>query len=194
MARVNNTEFYNASLKKYQDRAKQVHWQSVSRQHKRFHVMQKVLGDNIKEVTLVDAGCGLGDFYTYLLLHKSVPLKYTGIDNHSQMVHLAKQETKQEILYADILKDMLPQADYYLCSGALNTLEPFETILFIKKMLLVSVKGVIFNILKGDNKEGMYNKYTVKEMQNLLSFFKGSVEIIEDYLEDDFTVFLRKEL
>ncbi len=192
MARTNNTRFYNASIKKYKKTARGVHWASKSRQVVRFEIFKLLLGETIKTSRIVDAGCGFGDLYTYLEKERALPLEYIGLDSHQKMVNLALEQTKQKIIFSNILTDALPEADYYLCSGAMNILEPFETILFIKKMLRYAQKGVIFNILKGDNHEAIYNKYMPEDMKALLSFFEGSIEIIEDYLDGDFTVFLKK--
>jgi len=193
MARMNNTQFYNASIKKYKKTAMGVHWASAERQLIRFEVFHALLKDELRFSTIVDAGCGFGDFYLYLESKNSLPLEYIGLDSHKKMVSIAKKATKQQVLHGDILRDVLPEADYYFCSGALNILEPFETILSIKQMLRYAHRGVVFNILKGEKDTSSYNKYMPHEMRTLLEFFQGKIEIIEDYLKGDFTVFLRKK-
>ena len=193
MAAVDNTLFYNASIKKYKKTAQGVHWGSLDRQQIRFKVLTSPLKESLDVLRIVDAGCGFGDLYLYLKSQKSLPLEYIGIDVHKKMVGIAKKSTKQKILHLDILRDVLPQADYYLCSGALNILEPFETVLFIKQMLRYADKGVIFNILKGEKDSTPYNKYMPQEMKKMLDFFDGEIKMFEGYLDDDFTVFMRKE-
>lgn len=191
---MDNTLFYNQSIKKYKKTARGVQWASQERQTVRFDVLISVLTDEIASLRIVDAGCGFGDFYLYLQSKKLLPLEYIGLDIHKKMVTIARKSTKQKVYHLDILEDVLPQADYYFCSGALNILDPFETVLAIKQMLCYTDKGLVFNILKGEKKSPNYNKYMPDEMKSLLSFFKGKVEIIEGYLEDDFTVCLKKEL
>jgi SAM-dependent methyltransferase len=193
MARTDNKIFYDLSLEKYDDPAKKVHWANRSRQLIRFKVMIDLISDTLIESTVVDAGCGLGDLYHYLKEQELEPKKYIGVDTHLNMVALAKERTNQEIIHADILKESLPQADYYLCCGGMNILDRFETLLFIKQMLRFSTKGVIFNILKGEDNKGIYNKYTLEDMKKLLLFFQGEIEVLDHYLEDDFTIFLKKQ-
>jgi len=193
MARVDNETFYDASLADHGFTAKGVHWRDKERQDIRFEVMTKLLGEKLHYSSVVDAGCGLGDLYDYWLRLNRKPKRYIGIDLHMKMVEYAKEKTQQTILCADIVKDTLPIADYYLCSGALNTLERFETIMAIKNMLRFSQKGLIFNILKGDNHSKTYNKYQPQKMKEQLSFFKGKMHLIDGYLEDDFTIYLEHE-
>ena len=194
MARTDNRKFYDASLSKYDDTAKRVHWANRTRQVARFKAMVDLIGPELIESTLVDAGCGLGELYHYLKELELEPKRYMGVDIHATMVELAKDSTKQEIIHADILKQDLPYANYYFCSGGMNILDRFETVLFIKKMLRFSDKGVVFNILKGEDKEGIYNKYTIKDMKRLLLFFQGEIKVLDNYLEDDLTIFLKKTL
>jgi len=192
MARVDNTSFYNLSIKKYKKTAMGVHWASEARQTLRFKIFKHLLEKRLHESCIVDAGCGFADLYRYLKKEKVLPLEYIGLDSHPNMVKLARKSTKQRILHVDVLTAVLPQADYYICSGAMNLLEPFETLLFIKQMLRYANKGVLFNILKGDDDSDTYNKYLPQQMREALSFFSGDIEIIEDYLDDDFTVFMQK--
>lgn len=194
VARIDNTLFYNASIEKYKQTAKGLHWASKNRQIQRFKIFKTLLEDKLSKATIVDAGCGFGDLYHYLDSQKSLPLEYIGLDSHQKMVNIARVSTQQKILHLDVLTATLPEADYYLCSGALNILEPFETLLFIKQMLRHARKGIVFNILKGENSSATYNKSTPNEMKEILSFFEGDIEIIEEYLDDDFTVFMKKEI
>ncbi len=194
MPRVNNTEFYNHSISRYKMTPRGVHWASKERQELRFEVFKKLLGYKLERATVVDAGCGFGDLYLYLCESGIRPQKYIGLDVHAKMVKEAKKRTRQTILQTNILKEKLPYADYYLCSGAMNILERFETVLFIKQMLKFAEKGVIFNILKGKDYSDTYNKYEPEEMLKLLAFFEGEIEIIEGYLDDDFTVYMKKPL
>lgn len=194
VARIDNTLFYNASIDIYKHTARGLHWASKSRQVVRFEVFKNLLHDRLSELRIVDAGCGFGDLYHYLKSQKCLPLEYIGVDCHTKMVKIARESTNQKILHLDILTSSLPEADYYLCSGALNILDPFETVLFIKQMLRYAKKGLVFNILRGTKSSPTYNKSTPKEMQQILSFFEGDIEMIESYLDDDFTVFMQKKL
>lgn len=194
MPRIDNTEFYNASLKKHKQNPLGLHWSSKERQNIRFEVFRKLLDKQLCRLRIVDAGCGFGDLYTYLEDKNSQALEYIGIDTHKKMVKIAQKSTGKKIIHADIISDILPRADYYLCSGAMNILEPFDTLLFIKKMIDASDKGVIFNLLQGERGDAIYNKQEPEKLQKNLAFFDGSIDLYDDYLEGDFTLHLKKRV
>ena len=190
MPRVNNDAFYDASLEDFGPTAQGVHWLDTKRQELRFKVLTHAIRRHLSTATIVDAGCGTGDFYTYLKVRQMLPKRYIGVDAHFKMVEYAKAKTEQTILCANIISDTLPLADYYLCSGALNTLTRFETVQAVFNMARHAKKGVVFNILKGEDRSDIYNKFIPQELMVLLDAFKGDIRLIEGYLEDDFTLFL----
>jgi len=192
MPRINNKKFYDLAIKRFKLTPQGVHWQSKQTQELRFEVMKNLLGVEIKNLEIVDAGCGFGDLYSYLHQEDRLPKSYIGLDIHPKMVKIAKKQTKQKIFEANVLTDTLPEADYYLCSGAMNVLERFETTLFISQMLRFSRCGVIFNLLKGEDHSTTYNKYLPQEIKEQFSDFTGELRILEDYLDHDFTVVLEK--
>ena len=194
MPRINNNKFYDLSIKRFKQTPQGLHWQSKQTQELRFEAILTILQPEIKQLSLVDAGCGFGDFYCYLHQEDSLPASYIGIDIHPKMVKIAKKRTKKTIIEANILTATLPEADYYVCSGAMNVLERFETTLFISQMLRFAKQGVIFNLLKGEDSSSTYNKYLPSEIRKQFSDFTGELQIIEGYLEDDFTVLLKKAL
>jgi SAM-dependent methyltransferase len=79
MPRINNKDFYNASIQKYGFQPKGVHWNSKQSQHTRFHIIKDFI-PNINISGIVDAGCGFGDLYIFLNKQVSLPNRYTGID------------------------------------------------------------------------------------------------------------------
>ena len=191
MPRVDNKSFYDRSLKEHKRSVKALHWNSKSTQEARFEAIAVALKRFEKIESLVDAGCGFADLYHYLKKLDLLPKQYIGIDTHGRMVELAKQRSGQRILKADVLSDVLPFADIYVCSGAMNTLYRYETMLFIKNMLAHAKKGVVFNLLKGEDSSQTYNKFLPHELKAMLKPLGVSCEIIEGYLEDDFTVMIR---
>jgi len=104
------------------------------------------------------------------------------------IVNRAKKTTKQNIILGDILTSPLPKCDFCLCSGALNTFSRFETYLFIKRVLQISKKALIFNLLKGNRKSDIFNYFLPDEINAILNKKKYKTSIIQDYLGNDFTV------
>ena len=189
MPKIDSEQFYTSAIKMHGTSAKGVNWASKENQELRFDALLKLLPDDLSHFTLGDAGCGFGDFYLYLEKKRKVPKKYIGIDSLVDMYSIASENTAQEIIIADICKDELPVLDFYVCSGALNVLTPFETQLFIQNCYKSSKKGFIFNALLGEKKSETYNYLSITQVEKIAKDLDvKTVEFYEGYLEDDITV------
>ena len=195
MPRINNEKFYTSAIQKYGTTAKGVNWHSKQTQYIRFDVILNMLPNDLSSFSIVDAGCGFGDLYTYMSKKKKTPKEYIGIDSLLDMYSIASEKTGCEIIIADICKDELPKADYYVCSGAMNVLESFETHLFIRNCFTSCKNGFIFNILHGEKESETYNYLTTKQIHNIAADLGvDSVLVTDGYLEDDITVgFFKKK-
>lgn len=194
MPRIDNERFYSSAIEKHGTTAKGVNWHSKESQKLRFDIILEMLPDNINSFSIADAGCGFGDLYTYMLKKKKAPREYIGIDSLIDMYSIASDKTGQEIIIADICKDELPSADYYICSGAMNVLESFETHLFIRNCFSTCTKAFVFNVLHGDKTSETYNYMTTEEIRQIAKDLGVShVEFKDDYLEDDITVVFFKD-
>lgn len=194
MPRINNATFYENAIKRYGCSARGLNWNSKASQHKRFEVLHEFLGDEITTCKMVDAGCGFGDFYLFLQEKGVRPRQYIGYDIVDEALYVAKKRTKQQFHKKDILKDPLESADFYVASGSMNILNRFETFLFIRRCFEASTKGFVFNLLKGKDEEGHFNYFLPHEIEAHLADFEGEVFIKEDYMDGDFTVFLKKAI
>ena len=189
MPRINNEKFYTSAIEKHGVHAKGVNWRSKHSQRLRFQTIAEILPKDLKTYSIVDAGCGFGDFYLYLSDIKKEPISYKGIDSLYDMYKIASERTGKEIILADIIKDEIPKASFYVCSGAMNILNEFETHLFIRKCYEASEIGFVFNILYGDTKSRTYNYINDSALRDIAS--KLNVQNIlfkKDYLEGDITV------
>jgi SAM-dependent methyltransferase len=194
MPRINSEKFYTSAIKQHGTTAKGVNWISKHNQKLRFDAILSMLPDNLSSFTIADAGCGFGDLYTHMLKKKKTPNRYIGIDSLIDMYSIASDKTGCEIIIADICKDELPSADYYVCSGAMNVLESFETHLFMRNCFSTCTKGFVFNVLHGDKKSKTYNYLTTKQINKFAEDLQVSrIEIKDDYLEDDITVIFYKD-
>jgi len=189
MPKIDSEKFYTSAIEMHGISAKGVNWASKENQELRFDALLKLLPDDLSNFVLGDAGCGFGDFYLYLEKKRKVPKKYIGIDSLVDMYSIASENTAQEIIIADICKDELPVVDFYVCSGALNVLTPFETQLFIQNCYKSSKKGFIFNALLGEKKSETYNYLSITQVEKIAKDLDvKTVEFYEGYLEDDITV------
>ena len=190
MARVNQKEFYQNNYDIHGISAQGVAWDSAQTQKRRFSAISSCLGD-VSQDTLVDAGCGFGDFYLYLKEKENLPKSYIGLDLCAPMVEEAKVRTGCKIIQKDILNQSIPMADWYVASGSMNLLTKIETCIFIQRCLEKSRKGFVFNLLEGKEREGTYSYWKPHDIRKLCQSFCKKVEIKEGYMEDDFTVMLR---
>lgn len=190
MARIDQKIFYQDNYDMYGVTAEGVAWDSARTQKRRFSAIVSCLGD-IKNDTLVDAGCGFGDFYLYLKEKNRLPKTYTGMDLCEPMVTEAKVRTGCKIVQRDILRQTIPLADWYVASGSMNLLTRVETGIFIQRCFEKSRKGFVFNLLQGrEQKEGAFSYWLPHEIKALCHPIAAKIEIKEGYMDGDFTVVL----
>ena len=189
MPQKKNTLFYEKSIERYGISAKGVHWNSEYSQYKRFEILTSFIKESIKNSSIVDAGCGFGEYYNYLFDNNLKPKSYLGIDCEDQMINLAsKRFLNTEFKKQNILKDTLDFADYYICSGAMNILEEDEVFIFINKCFNNSKKAFVFNFLKNDS----LTKVSKTQVVNHCLKLSSKIKIKEDYLSNDFSIYLKK--
>jgi SAM-dependent methyltransferase len=189
MPRIDNEKFYTSAINMHGTTAKGVNWNSKESQHTRFDIILKMLPKDISLFTIVDAGCGFGDLYLYAQKKKKTPKKYIGIDSLTDMYSIASKKTGCEIIIADICKDKIPTASYYVCSGAMNVLNTFETHLFIRNCYEASEVGFIFNILHGSKESETYNYLTTSQIKRMAKELGVKDIVIETgYMDGDITV------
>ncbi len=193
MPKIDNEKFYISAIQKHGVSAKGVNWASSHSQKTRFRVICELLPSDLSSVSIIDAGCGFADFYTYLQKKKNLPKAYIGIDALEDMSAIASNNTGCQIITADIIKEEIPQADYVVCSGAMNVLEKFETYQFIQNCFQASTIAFVFNILHGDKESQTYNYFTKQQLQNIANDLNVTQSIYkEDYMEDDITAIFFK--
>ncbi|NCO01987.1 MAG: class I SAM-dependent methyltransferase [Epsilonproteobacteria bacterium] len=186
MPRIDSEKFYTSAIGKYGITPQGLNWNSKLFQDIRFSVLLEMLPRDLSEITIADAGCGFGDLYHYM---QEKPKEYIGIDSLQIMCEIASEKTSCKIIRADVCKDELPHADYYLCSGAMNVLKSFESYQFIRNCFLACGNGFIFNALHGEKESKTYNYLSTCQIETIAKELKvGHVEIRTDYLESDITV------
>jgi SAM-dependent methyltransferase len=192
MPRISVHDFYDHVLNHYGDTAEGLHYQSASSQQTRFRVLRELLPEDISGLTLVDLGCGFGDFLIYLRGHGDEPGGYLGIDLHERMVAVARERTGSDILRADVLTDPLPQADWYVCSGALNNLTLEETREAIARCYAAADIGFVFNLLHGNDYSQTFNYRKPAEVEAWAAELGAEVHLVDGYLHRDFSAALVK--
>jgi SAM-dependent methyltransferase len=100
-----------------------VDWQSAAAQRARFAAVLAV-GD-LDGATVLDAGCGLGDFYGYLR-ERGIGARYTGCDLSTPHVDAARTAYPEAEFVAGDVRDLLAGArfDYVIGCGLLHLRVP----------------------------------------------------------------------
>ncbi len=190
MPRVDTESFYRHALARYGDNAEGVHWRSTESQQIRFDVLRSLLPSDLSRISLVDVGCGLGDLHAFLAARNDLPRQYIGLDAVEAMVERARARTGCTILRCDVLSDPLPEADWYLASGAMALLTHEETGAFIARCLSAAHQGLVFNSLKGSHQSLTFNYLMPGAVEAWALEMDVGLEIIEGYLSGDFSVAL----
>ncbi len=160
-----------------------------------------------RDDSLLDIGCGFGDFANYLL-QNDLPVKYTGIDISGELIAEGKRQHHKlesfELIEADIF-DYDPadkSFDYITLSGTLNrkfmgnqgTESAREySLLLIKKMFDACKKGIAFNLLDARH-EWTANRWDLQsfhpdEILVEIKKLTDKFQLVDDYLENDFTFY-----
>lgn len=184
-----NKVFYDKAIQEFGVTHKGLHWNSKYNQYIRFEMLTKFIKKDIKRSSIVDVGCGFGDYITFLELDQKLPTKYIGIDCEEKMIKVSKEKfPNYTFKKIDVLKDELFEADYFVASGSLNILNIDECELFIKKCYTSSKKGFVFNFLKNIT----FNKISQKDILNICTKYCSKVRLKENYLDNDFTILMIK--
>ena len=192
MSRIDNHNYYTTAITRHGNSAQGVHWNSQKTQYKRFEVLLGMLGD-LEASEIVDAGCGFAELYRYMKGQVRLPRSYVGLEIMETMVEEALKRVACDVRVCDILRDPLPEADYYVCSGAMNILTREETVLFIRRCFAASRTGFVFNLLEGEDESLVYNYCQPKEIEAMARELGAKFTMKKGYLPRDFTVFLQKE-
>jgi SAM-dependent methyltransferase len=117
--------FYNFHLKKFGDRPEALRW-TPQGQLRRYHTLAGIApAEELNNSTVLDYGCGTGDFYRFLK-RRGINVKYTGVDINENFIKLAKgkyPECTFKVMNAD--DDPLEgYFDYIFICGVFNLLVP----------------------------------------------------------------------
>lgn len=111
--------FYNRHLKDFGDAPQAVRW-TPGGQLRRYETFISVTGD-LSGKSMLDFGCGKGDFYNFLKDRRCVP-SYCGIDVNANLIALAKSKYPEaEFIALDIDEDDFNcQFDVIVACGVFN--------------------------------------------------------------------------
>jgi len=172
-------------------------WRGLESQRLRFETLCGIA--NLNDCSILDVGCGYGDLRGFLDTRFRA-IVYLGIDQMGEFVahsrHKYSHLSHTHFLQADFLNVILPNVDYILASGAFgyrssNRLYPYNV---IQSMWEAAAKGIAFNMLDAAMFEGneVLAGRDVDEVMSFCRMLDPNAELLRGYLEDDFTVWMRK--
>lgn len=185
------------SLARHGHHPSTLYWSSREVQELRFKVLAEIgieAGD-----TLLDVGCGFGDMFGWWR-QQGIDVDYTGLDLSPDLIAHGNTLYPEATLLTGELSDFdfPPQSfDWVVLSGALNEALYDEGAYargVIGRMYELCRNGVAFNLLNR-NARGMRMMFDLAsfEPEEMFAWCRGLVprcELRDDYLENDFTLYL----
>lgn len=177
--------------------ARALQWGSALSQRLRFAALAGI--GNLNQASVLDVGCGLGDFALWLQEHR-VTSDYTGIDITPRMIQMAR--LRAPALKFEVANLLDPSCcfedssfDYVVASGIffLRQQEPMAYLLtMVSKMFQLCRMGVAFNSLSqwGDQKEAGEFYADPLEVLATCRRLTDSLVLRHDYHPGDFTIYL----
>ena len=184
------------SLTRYGHHANALYWSSREIQEIRFRVLSEIgieLGDS-----LLDVGCGFADFKTWIE-GQGRGVTFTGIDLSPDLIRVAKEQHPDAKLLCGELFDFHfedQSFDWVILSGAMNE-QLHDDGEYARKMIAsmfkLCGKGLAFNMLDARTlKAHDLQSIEPQEMLGYCQTLCANVQMRDDYLPNDFTIYMRR--
>jgi SAM-dependent methyltransferase len=154
-------DFLNESINYYRDKIRQfggtaqgMDWKNVDTQNLRFEIISRYI-DFVTNPSVLDVGCGNGEFYNYVQLHGK-KIEYNGIDTVPEMVEMTRTRFGEDKAVIQDLLSYQPAKnyDFVIASGTFNAKlsvseKEWEKYFYsnLKKMFELCDKAVVFNCM-----------------------------------------------
>lgn len=123
MRKEQGAEYYNSAYKDRPEYAKPY------KESPYYQMWLRLMGLIPNEATIVDVGCGTGQFAEMVLYYKNC--KYTGIDFSQQAINMANSIVGDKCLVADLYEYHIDKTDFVIC---LETLEHIDDMRFLSRI------------------------------------------------------------
>lgn len=190
--------YHRHRIKEFSGTVKSLGWRAEESQLKRFEVMARLA--DLNGASIMDVGCGQGDLRNFLDDRIS-DFTYIGIDQMPEFIIEANRRyghlPDTRFYQADFSTTDLPRVDYVIASGALGY--RCENRAYYKEMIArmyaSARRALAFNMLDITvfPDHPLLVGHDVEEIAAFCNALSPRVELIRDYLEDDFTVFMYRE-
>ena len=160
-------------------------------------------GIDFSDMSILDVGCGLGDFADYLIDHQISFASFQGIDAMEQMISEANNKSLPRCTFSigDVIENegLLQGFDWITMSGTLNAMPQSLAMELVSKAFSACTIGVAYNFLSNQCKHNLEEDLTPASrfdtVQMLEQAFKltRNVTFDQSYLDGhDATIILKK--
>ena len=167
---------------------------------------QKIKFNMVTEVgiedncSVLDVGCGFGDYFNYLKQQGIKNVKYCGIDISNKIVDFAKEKNSLANVIQGNVLDLSDDEKYdYVISLGFNCVKTgtnWETLTqVLDKMWKLSKKGIAYNAVSTFSETSPRKIYFVspaKVIDYIMTNLTYKVVFRHDYMPHDFTIFAYK--
>jgi 2-polyprenyl-3-methyl-5-hydroxy-6-metoxy-1,4-benzoquinol methylase len=191
-------DFFNKLVEKYGYSPKSLDYSGEKSQKIKFNIVTEVgIEDNC---SVLDVGCGFGDYFNYLKQRGIKNVKYCGIDISNKIVDLAKEKNSLVNVIQGNVLDLSDDEkyDYVISLGfnAVKTGSNWETLTqVLDKMWKLSKKGIAYNAVSTFSEAKPRKIYFVspaKVIDYIMNNLTYKVVFRHDYMPHDFTIFAYK--
>ncbi len=140
---------YEEAVKQHGGTFESTLWRSKVGQKKRFKVFKDAI--DFTSTTIVDVGCGIGDFAFYLTSCGVEFETFHGIDAMGEMIRTANVREIPRCTFSvlDVVGNTtcVPISDWIVCSGTLNAMTQEQAVRLIAELFQRCNVGIGFNFL-----------------------------------------------
>lgn len=184
-------QYYNRQARRYGDSLAALGWQTAAGQAVRFSQFLQALPAQ----SIVDFGCGRGDFYGFLC-DQGWTGTYAGLDISPEMIRLAQKRYPDATFITGSLADV-PPADVVVASGAfsLQIAHPLHQLTAqVGALVAQATQCVVFNALSQSCESQVpgLQYYNPTQVHRLCRQWDPQATLIRDYWPDDFTIQIKQ--
>lgn len=187
---------YDKRVRELGYEARSVGWKSAEQQTLRFRTL--IENVSLAGQSIVDLGCGFGDFYDFLCSSGMTPSNYTGIDISDEMLRVANLKHSNfpgvTFINRPLMEITQEVFDFAVASGSLNYDLKIDMNLyledFVKSYHHRVRNGLLLNLLttKVDYVQEMHVHYSPDFAKELFLKYFEKVRVIEGYGLYEFTI------
>lgn len=188
-------ESYNKSIAEHGDTALGMQYDNEEIIPIRYYVHQQI--GIVPGRSVLDVGCGYGDFYGYLR-SVGIDADYTGYDINEQMIEIARRWYPEAQFHVTDIEeeDTEEEFDYVVACGLLNNKTP-DHIKWVTGMLFkmyelatigvaVDFKSTHFHCMT----EGAFYANPAEMLQHVMHYITKRVVLRHDYATHEFTLYI----